>query len=78
MYLKLKCRCEHEKPKAADACVAEVIGETNSEHFFVASQDGDLRKKFKEVSKPLLFTYIFPLFQYGCFIMFVFGKYHIR
>lgn len=39
--------------KAADACIAEVIGETNPEHFFVATQDGDLRKKFQEVNKSL-------------------------
>ncbi|XP_024029587.1 rRNA-processing protein UTP23 homolog [Morus notabilis] len=50
-------RCEHEKPKAADACIAEIIGETNSEHFFVASQDGDLRKKFKEIhGVPIIFA----------------------
>lgn len=30
--------------------MSEVIGENNSEHFFVATQDAELRKKFKEVS----------------------------
>lgn len=49
-------RCEHEKLKSADACLMEVIGEKNPEHFFVASQDVDLRKKLQEVpGVPLLF-----------------------
>lgn len=30
-------------------CITEVIGENNSEHFFVATQDADLRRKFQEV-----------------------------
>ncbi|KAI4331974.1 hypothetical protein L6164_016918 [Bauhinia variegata] len=42
-------RCEHEKCKSADTCIMEVIGRNNSEHFFVASQDTDLRKKLQEV-----------------------------
>lgn len=50
-------RCEHEKVKAADACIAEVISETNPEHFFVATQDGDLRKKFQEIhGVPIIFA----------------------
>ncbi|KAK7320514.1 hypothetical protein VNO77_30060 [Canavalia gladiata] len=49
-------RCEHDKCMRADACIAEVVGENNSEHFFVASQDGDLRKKLQEVpGVPLIF-----------------------
>jgi U3 small nucleolar RNA-associated protein 23 len=32
-----------------DSCIIEVVGENNSEHFFVASQDTDLRKKLEEV-----------------------------
>ncbi|KAI4345040.1 hypothetical protein L6164_012208 [Bauhinia variegata] len=44
----LKSRCEHEKCKSADTCIMEVIGKNNSEHFFVASQDTDLRKKLQE------------------------------
>lgn len=48
--VNLFCRCEHEKRKSAVACMSEVIGENNSEHFFVATQDAELRKKFKEVS----------------------------
>lgn len=35
---------------SADACIIDIIGEKNSEHFFVASQDVDLRKKLQEVS----------------------------
>ncbi|CAL9194906.1 unnamed protein product [Musa hybrid cultivar] len=42
-------RCDHEKRVGATACVESVIGETNSEHFFVATQDADMRKKFREV-----------------------------
>ncbi|KAL1348066.1 hypothetical protein AAHE18_07G052100 [Arachis hypogaea] len=42
-------RCEHEKCTGAEACVIQVIGENNSEHFFVASQDTDLRKKLREL-----------------------------
>lgn len=43
------------------ACLTEVIGEDNSEHFFVASQDADLRKKFQEV------YFILSLMVYGNF-----------
>ncbi|THU61535.1 hypothetical protein C4D60_Mb07t24320 [Musa balbisiana] len=42
-------RCDHEKRVGATACVESVIGEANSEHFFVATQDADMRKKFREV-----------------------------
>ncbi|KAI3704694.1 hypothetical protein L1987_74921 [Smallanthus sonchifolius] len=50
-------RCDHEKRKSAVACLADVIGESNSEHFFVASQDVDLRKKFKEIpAVPVMFA----------------------
>ncbi|KAL8211026.1 hypothetical protein R6Q57_005463 [Mikania cordata] len=50
-------RCDHEKRKSAVACLAEVIGESNSEHFFVASQDVDLRKKFQEIpAVPVIFA----------------------
>lgn len=49
-------RCEHEKLKSADACLMEVVGEKNPEHFFVATQDVDLRKKLQEVPGiPLIF-----------------------
>ncbi|TXG53841.1 hypothetical protein EZV62_019097 [Acer yangbiense] len=49
-------RCEHERKKSADACIMDVIGEKNPEHFFVATQDVDLRKKLQEVpGVPLIF-----------------------
>ncbi|XVF57677.1 hypothetical protein PTKIN_Ptkin07bG0001300 [Pterospermum kingtungense] len=49
-------RCDHEKRVGAEACIAEVIGEHNSEHFFVATQDADLRKKLQKVpNAPLIF-----------------------
>lgn len=49
-------RCEHDKCKSADACITEVVGEKNSEHFFVGSQDTDLRKKLQEVpGVPLIY-----------------------
>lgn len=47
--LTFNVRCEHENSKSADACLMEVIGEKNPEHFFVATQDADLRKKLQEV-----------------------------
>ncbi|KAF9600018.1 hypothetical protein IFM89_002491 [Coptis chinensis] len=46
----ITARCDHEKRKSAKECIEEVIREDNSEHFFVASQDIDLRKKFQEVA----------------------------
>ncbi|XP_027330059.1 rRNA-processing protein UTP23 homolog isoform X2 [Abrus precatorius] len=49
-------RCDHDKCTRADACITEVVGDNNSEHFFVASQDTDLRKKLQEVpGVPLIF-----------------------
>lgn len=49
-------RCEHENLKSADACLVEVIGEKNPEHFFVCTQDVDLRKKLQELpGVPLIF-----------------------
>ncbi|KAL7118804.1 hypothetical protein ACP275_02G024400 [Erythranthe tilingii] len=45
----ITARCEHEKRKSAVACITDVIGENNSEHFFVATQDAELRKKFQEI-----------------------------
>ncbi|XP_061338215.1 uncharacterized protein LOC133285075 isoform X2 [Gastrolobium bilobum] len=49
-------RCEHDKCIGADACVMEVVGENNSGHFFIATQDTDLRKKLQEVpGVPLVF-----------------------
>lgn len=45
----ITARCDHEKRKTAAACITEVIGENNPEHFFVATQDAELRKKFQEI-----------------------------
>ncbi|KAJ9189080.1 hypothetical protein P3X46_000413 [Hevea brasiliensis] len=44
-------RCDHENKKSAEACIVEILGENNPEHFFVATQDFDLRKKFREFVK---------------------------
>ncbi|KAL0334749.1 UNVERIFIED_CONTAM: rRNA-processing protein UTP23 [Sesamum radiatum] len=45
----IAARCDHEKRKSAVACIMDVIGEKNPEHFFVATQDAELRKKFQEI-----------------------------
>ncbi|XP_028104609.1 rRNA-processing protein UTP23 homolog isoform X4 [Camellia sinensis] len=45
-------RCDHEKRKSAVACIVEIIGEDNPEHFFVATQDADLRKNLQELKVP--------------------------
>ncbi|KAI8010417.1 rRNA-processing protein utp23 [Camellia lanceoleosa] len=50
-------RCDHEKRKSAVACIMEIIGEDNPEHFFVATQDADLRKNLREVpGVPVVFA----------------------
>ncbi|KAJ4961138.1 hypothetical protein NE237_021048 [Protea cynaroides] len=49
-------RCDHEKRKSAVACIEEVIGEDNHEHFFLATQDTSLREKFREIpGVPVIF-----------------------
>ncbi|KAF8376993.1 hypothetical protein HHK36_030365 [Tetracentron sinense] len=50
-------RCDHDKRrKSAVECITEVIGEKNTEHFFVATQDTDLRNKFQKISGvPVIF-----------------------
>ncbi|KAJ3672254.1 hypothetical protein LUZ60_006975 [Juncus effusus] len=45
----MTARCEHEKRVSGVNCIQSVIGETNSEHFFVGTQDSELRRKFREV-----------------------------
>ncbi|XP_058097749.1 uncharacterized protein LOC131242850 isoform X2 [Magnolia sinica] len=46
----LTARCDHERRrKSAASCIESVIGGNNSEHFFVATQDTDLRMKLKEI-----------------------------
>ncbi|KAL5212566.1 hypothetical protein ABZP36_023413 [Zizania latifolia] len=42
-------RCEHDKVVNAVDCILSLIGEKNPEHFFVATQDADLRAKLREV-----------------------------
>jgi len=44
----------------ADSCILEIIGENNPEHFFVATQDTDLRRKLLEVSN------IPPIVDFTC------------
>ncbi|XP_065856919.1 uncharacterized protein [Euphorbia lathyris] len=52
----MTARCDHEKIKSAEACIVDIIGESNPEHFFVATQDFDMRKKFWEVpGVPLIY-----------------------
>uniref|UniRef100_A0A6N2LRV4 Uncharacterized protein n=1 Tax=Salix viminalis TaxID=40686 RepID=A0A6N2LRV4_SALVM len=40
-------RCDHEQMKNAEGCIVEIIGENNLDHFFVGTQDTDMRKKFR-------------------------------
>ncbi|CAL1404603.1 unnamed protein product [Linum trigynum] len=52
----MTARCDHEGKKSAKACLIDIVGENNPEHFFVATQDADLRKKFQEVpGVPLVY-----------------------
>lgn len=49
-------RCDHEQIKNAEGCIVEIIGENNPDHFYVGTQDTDMRKKFQEVpGVPLIF-----------------------
>lgn len=50
-------RCDHEnKRHSAVSCIKEVVGDKNSEHFFVATQDADLRKYLQQApGVPLIF-----------------------
>ncbi|VVB02065.1 unnamed protein product [Arabis nemorensis] len=48
--------CEHEETKTATECLSEVIGNKNSEHFFLGTQDAEFRKKLQQESiVPLVF-----------------------
>ncbi|KAJ1266981.1 hypothetical protein BS78_07G021800 [Paspalum vaginatum] len=42
-------KCEHDKVVSAVSCFISLIGDKNPEHFFVATQDADLREKLREV-----------------------------
>jgi len=46
-------RCNHESLKSATECLEAMVGADNPEHFFVATQDGGLRKKFRQGPNPL-------------------------
>ncbi|XP_028806014.1 rRNA-processing protein UTP23 homolog isoform X2 [Neltuma alba] len=49
-------RCEHEKCEHAAKCIMDVVGENNSQHFFVGSQDTELRRKLQQVpGVPLIY-----------------------
>lgn len=49
-------RCEHEKCEHAAKCIMEVIGENNLGHFFVCSQDIELRRQLQQVpGVPLIY-----------------------
>ncbi|MCL7028542.1 hypothetical protein MKW94_015324, partial [Papaver nudicaule] len=41
--------CDHEKRKGDAGCIQDVSGENNSEHFFLETQDYELRKRFREI-----------------------------
>ncbi|CAA7391031.1 unnamed protein product [Spirodela intermedia] len=41
--------CDHEKRVNAAACVESIIAEGNGKHFFVATQDIELRRKLREI-----------------------------
>eukprot|EP00850_Spirogloea_muscicola_P013322 SM000090S24284 [mRNA] locus=s90:57683:59656:- [translate_table: standard] len=43
-------KCGHDPAVAAADCLADMVGASNSEHFFVASQDSDLRRKLRKAS----------------------------
>ena len=43
--------------KNAEGCIVEIIGENNLDHFFVGTQDTDMRKKFQEVSLFLFYLF---------------------
>ncbi|PKA66340.1 hypothetical protein AXF42_Ash007037 [Apostasia shenzhenica] len=42
-------RCDHEKRVSAAACIESIIKDSNAEHFFLATQDSDIRKMFRQV-----------------------------
>ncbi|BBN04553.1 U3 small nucleolar RNA-associated protein 23 [Marchantia polymorpha subsp. ruderalis] len=42
-------KCNHEPPVSAAECVEAMIGKNNPEHFFVATQDFELRKRIRKV-----------------------------
>ncbi|KAK4401555.1 hypothetical protein Sango_0896200 [Sesamum angolense] len=59
----IAARCDHEKRKSAVACIMDVIGGKNPEHFFVATQDAELRRSSKRnalfLERPSTFQHEF-------------------
>ncbi|KAL2935365.1 rRNA-processing protein UTP23-like protein [Bienertia sinuspersici] len=50
-------RCEHEQKESALNCILDIIGANNPEHFFVATQDIDLRKRCRKIpGVPVMFS----------------------
>eukprot|EP00850_Spirogloea_muscicola_P020730 SM000225S07009 [mRNA] locus=s225:14643:16575:+ [translate_table: standard] len=47
-------KCGHDPAVAAADCLADMVGASNPEHFFVASQDADLRRKLRKVPAAAL------------------------
>ncbi|GJM97772.1 hypothetical protein PR202_ga14724 [Eleusine coracana subsp. coracana] len=47
-------KCEHEKVVSAVNCVLSLVGDKNPEHFFVATQDAELREKLREIPGVLV------------------------
>ncbi|KAF4384410.1 hypothetical protein CsatB_029110 [Cannabis sativa] len=53
----ITARCPHEELKGGDACIADIIGKTNAEHFFLATTDYGLREKFREIpNTPIIYA----------------------
>eukprot|EP01018_Ginkgo_biloba_P016384 Gb_33809 [translate_table: standard] len=50
-------RCDHGPLISAAECLEAIVGADNPEHFFVATQDASLRKKFRQVpGVPVVFV----------------------
>lgn len=61
-------RCEHEPFLPAAECVATLVGSHNEEHYFVATQDLDLRKRLRKVCTLVgpLFFFFSSMCTIGC------------
>uniref|UniRef100_A0A1D1YA84 rRNA-processing protein UTP23 n=1 Tax=Anthurium amnicola TaxID=1678845 RepID=A0A1D1YA84_9ARAE len=54
-HLKV-ARCEHEKRVNAATCVESIVRDGNTNHYFVATQDTELRRKLREIpGVPVIF-----------------------
>eukprot|EP00092_Neocalanus_flemingeri_P005082 GFUD01005465.1.p1 GENE.GFUD01005465.1~~GFUD01005465.1.p1 ORF type:complete len:243 (+),score=62.33 GFUD01005465.1:50-778(+) len=48
-------KCGHKQAQPANNCIMSLLGEKNSQHFIVASQDNELRSKIRKIpGVPLL------------------------